>query len=140
MPAASSIRKAAAADQTGVRIAVVRGHASTLALSRIVKHAALVYADDLDGAFELLRSGKADLLASARQDLPQYCSRLRGSRVLKEGYASSYGAVAVPKGHPGWLAYISEFIEMAKASGFVQEALARAGQNDARVSPRKNPR
>jgi polar amino acid transport system substrate-binding protein len=140
VPAASTIRNAVAADHTGVRIAVVRGHASTLALSRIVKQAALVYADDLDRAFEQLRSGKADLLASARQDLPQYASRLPGSRVLKEAYASSYGAMAVPKGHPGWLAYISEFIEVAKASGLVRRALERAGQLDARVPVRKNPR
>ena len=36
--------------------------------------------------------------------------------------------MAVAKGHPGWLAYITEFIEEAKASGLRQRALERAGQ------------
>jgi polar amino acid transport system substrate-binding protein len=35
--------------------------------------------------------------------------------------------MAVPKGHPGWLAYISAFVEEAKASGLVQRAIERAG-------------
>jgi polar amino acid transport system substrate-binding protein len=42
-------------------------------------------------------------------------------------YGASVAAVAVPKGHPGWLAYISEFVEAAKTSGLVQRAIERAG-------------
>src|SRR5712692_925606 len=61
VPPGSPIRHVADADRPGVRIAVVRGHASTLALSRIVQHAELVYADDLDKAFELLRRQKTNL-------------------------------------------------------------------------------
>ena len=44
VPAASSIQRLVDVDQPGVRIAVVRDHASTLTLSRILKHAQLVYA------------------------------------------------------------------------------------------------
>jgi len=127
-PATSSVRGVADADRSGLRIAVVRSHASTLALTRIVKRAELVYADDLDAAFGMLRNSKADLLATARQDLGQYVLRLPGSRVLKESYGSSHAAIAVPKGHSEWLAYINEFIREAKVSGLVERALERAGQ------------
>jgi polar amino acid transport system substrate-binding protein len=127
VPTNSSIGSAMDADQSGVRIAVVRTHASTLALSHVVKHAALVQAESLDAAFDMLRSREVDLLASARQDLLKYSIQLPGSRVLKDRYGSSVAAVAVPKGHAGWLAYISEFIAEAKASGLVQRAIERAG-------------
>jgi len=140
VPADSSIRSAADVDQPAVRIAVVRAHASTFALSRIVKQAEMVQVENLDAAFDLLRSGKVHLLASARQDLVKYATRLPGSRVLKDRYGSSHGAMAVAKGHPGWLAYISEFVEEAKASGLVRQALDRAGQGDAQVAPPRNPK
>jgi polar amino acid transport system substrate-binding protein len=45
VPAGSSIRSIADADRPGVRIAVVSNHASTLALSHLVKHAELVGAE-----------------------------------------------------------------------------------------------
>jgi polar amino acid transport system substrate-binding protein len=127
VPADSAIRNVADADQPGVRIAVVRTHASEFALSRIVQHAELVHTAVLDAAFDLLRSGKVDCVASARQDLGKYATHLPGARVLQGRYGASVAAMAVPKGHPGWLAYISEFVEAAKASGLVQQAIERAG-------------
>jgi polar amino acid transport system substrate-binding protein len=139
VPAASAIRGVADADQPGVRIAVVRTHASEFALSRIVQHAELVRVDVLDAAFDLLRSGKVECMASARQDLRQYAFHLPGARVLQGRYGSSVAAMAVPKGHPGWLAYVSEFVEAAKASGLVQRALDRAGQGSVHVTPQGNP-
>jgi polar amino acid transport system substrate-binding protein len=135
VPADSSIHGAADADSPGMRIAVVRSHASTLALTRIVRRAELVQEESLDAAFELLRAGTVHLFASARQDLEKYVAQLPGSRVLKDRYGASQGAIAIPKGHPGWLAYISEFVEEAKASGLVRQALDRAGQRDAVVAP-----
>jgi len=66
VPAGSSIRSVSDADRPGVRIAVVPNHASTLALSRILKHADPVAAEIPDTAFDLLRTGRADAWASAR--------------------------------------------------------------------------
>src|SRR5262249_523052 len=84
VPAASSIQRIADVDRPGVRIAVVSHHASTLTLSRILKHAQLVYAATPDPTFELLRSGQADAFASVRGVLLEYSARLPGSRVLDE--------------------------------------------------------
>lgn len=139
VPAGSSIRSVAESDKPGVRIAVVRNHESTLALSRVIKHAELVYAETPDPTFDLLRNGHADAFAGALPPLLAYSTQLPGSRVLEDRYGANIHAMAVPKDQPGRLAYISEFIEEAKASGSVQRAIERAGQPGIRVAPPGNP-
>src|SRR5581483_5879230 len=54
VPAGSPVRSVADADKPGVRIAVVRNHASTLTLERMLKHATLVYEDLPNPTFELM--------------------------------------------------------------------------------------
>jgi polar amino acid transport system substrate-binding protein len=127
VPAASSIQHIADVDRPGVRIAVVSDHASTLTLSRILKHAQLVYAATPDPTFELLRSGQANAFASIRGVLLTYSAKLPGSHVLDEHYGANLLGMVVAKGQAARLAYISEFIEQAKASGLVQQAIERAG-------------
>jgi len=138
VPAGSSIRRATDADRPTVRIAVVRAHASTLTLSRIRKHATLVSVGTPDSAFDLLRARRVDAWASARQALVEYSADLPGSRVLEDRYGVNRPAVVVAKGQAGRLAYISEFIEDLKASGFVQEAITRSGWRGVRVAPLAN--
>lgn len=135
----SSIRSVADADRPGVRIAAVRNHASTLALSRILKHAELVYADTPDATFDLLRAGHADALAQARPVLMDYSMQLPGSRVLQERYGAYLLAMALRKGKGERLAYITEFIEEAKASGLVQQAIEDGGLRGVQVAPPGNP-
>lgn len=125
--AGSSIRVIADADRPEIRIAVVRDHASTLALSRILKEAKLVYAETADDAFDLLCTRQADVMASTRRILVDYSTQLPGSRVLEDHYGVNLVGVAVPKSRPGRLAYISEFIEEAKASWLVQQTIERLG-------------
>jgi polar amino acid transport system substrate-binding protein len=137
VPAASSVQRIADVDRAGVRIAAVSDHASTLTLSRILKHAQLVYAETPDPTFELLRSGQADAFASIRGVLLAYSAKLPGSRVLDEHYGANLLGMVVPKGQSTRLAYISEFIEQAKASGLVQQAIERAGLPGYKVASAK---
>jgi polar amino acid transport system substrate-binding protein len=137
VPAGSSIQRVADADRPGVRIAVVRDHASTLTLSRILKHAQLMYAATPDPTFELLRNGQADAFASIRAVLLAYSPKLPGSRVLEDHYGANLLGMVVSKGQAARLAYISEFIEQAKASGLVQQAIERAGLPGHQVAPAK---
>jgi polar amino acid transport system substrate-binding protein len=134
VPAASAMRSVADVDRAGVRIAVVRNHASTLALSRIAKHAEQVSAETPNAAFDLLRGGRVDAWASVRPALLDYAAELSGSRVLEDSYGANFPALVVPKGQAARLAYISEFVEEAKASGLVQRAIDRAGQPGYRVA------
>jgi polar amino acid transport system substrate-binding protein len=136
VPAASSISHA---DRTGARIAVVRNHASTNALIPLLKQAQLVYAETPDPTFSLLRDGQADAMASVRGTLLGYSAQLAGSRVLNDHYGANINRIAIAKGNAGRLAYISEFVEEAKASGLVQRAIDRVGPAGARVAPAGDP-
>jgi polar amino acid transport system substrate-binding protein len=139
VPAGSSIRNIADVDRPGVRIAVVHAHASTLTLTRLRKQAELVSADTPDTAFELLRTGRVDAWASARPVLVDYSAQLPGSRVLEARYGANRPALVVAKGQAARLAYISEFIEEIKASGYVQQAITRSGWRGVQVAPPANP-
>jgi polar amino acid transport system substrate-binding protein len=135
VPAGSAIHSVADADRPGVRIAAVHGHASTLALRRILKQATLVEAELLDPAFEILRNGEADLFASLRAVLLDYAAQLPGSRLLDGRYGFNALAIAVAKGQAGRLAAMTEFVEAAKSSGLVQQAIDRSGWRGIRVAP-----
>lgn len=137
VPASSSIQRIADADRPDVRIAVVRDHASALTLSRIFKRAQLVYAPTPDPTFEFLRSGQADAFASVRPVLLAYSAKLHGSQVLEEYFGTNLVGMVVPKGRAARLAYISEFVEQAKASGFVQQTIERAGLPGYRVAKKR---
>jgi polar amino acid transport system substrate-binding protein len=135
VPAGGSARSVAELDRPGVRIAVVRGHASTLELERQLAHAELVYADMLEPAFAILRQGKADALASVQEIVLRYSVQLPGSRVLEGRYGANLIGLATPKGHADRLAWIGAFVEDVKASGLIQRALDRLRWRGARVAP-----
>jgi len=134
-PPASPYRSIADADRPGVRIAAVRHHASTIALQKIIKHAAFVYADMPEPTFQILQRGEADLFASLHEVLRHYVARFPGSRVWEGRYGFNSLGLAVPKGHAARLAFLSEFAEHAKASGIVQDAIDRSGWSGIRVAP-----
>lgn len=127
VPPGSSMRSAAEVDRPGVRIAAVRGHASTAALVRIIKQAQPVYADTYDPTFDLLRSGNADAFASIREMLLQYSTQLPGSRVLDDNYQVNFAGIAVPRENKGRLAYFSEFLDDMKRSGSLKRAIDKLG-------------
>ena len=137
VPADSSIQRIADADRPNVRIAVVRDHASTLTLSRIFKHAQLIYAATPDPTFELLRNGQVDAFASVRGVLLGYAPKLPGSRVLEEHYGANLVGLVVQQGQTARLSYLTEFVEQAKSSGLVQQAIDRAGLPGHQVAPSK---
>jgi polar amino acid transport system substrate-binding protein len=137
VPERSPIRDVAEADKTGVRIAAVRNHASTLALTRLVKNAEIVSVDIPDNAFDLMRNGQADAWASPRPPLLEYAPKLPGSRVLDGHYGANLQGMAVPKGNEARLAYVNAFIEEAKTTGFVQRAIEQAGERGIEVAPRE---
>jgi polar amino acid transport system substrate-binding protein len=133
-PTGSLIRHSADADQPGVTVAVVRNHSSTIALSRILRQAKLIYGETPEEAFDLLRNGRVDAMASVRTALLEFSIRLPGSHVLDERYGELLLAIAMSKDKPGWLAYISEFVNEAKASGLVQRAIESAGARGLQVA------
>jgi polar amino acid transport system substrate-binding protein len=135
----SAIRKVADADQPGARIAVERGGVGDLSLTRMLKRAELVRVETVSAGFDLLRAGQVDVRAGVRPGLLEDSARLPGFRVLEDRFGVVRLGALIPKGHAGRLAYISEFIEEAKASGLVQRAIERAGLRGVQVAPKGNP-
>jgi polar amino acid transport system substrate-binding protein len=133
--AGSTIQSAADADREGIRIAVARGDTSDLYLTRVLKRAELVRTDSIAAAVELLRTASVNAVALNRPSLIAQSAALPGSRVLSDGFADIYSAMAVPKGHDGRLAYINEFIEDAKVSGLVKRMIETLALQGVRAAP-----
>jgi polar amino acid transport system substrate-binding protein len=139
VPARSSINSVADADHSGVRIGAVRNHASANELSRQLKQAKLVYAETPEQTFDLLRTGQADVMASTRLVLLPFSTQLPRARLLEGRYGANINRMVVPKGKEGWLAYVNEFVEDAKASGLVKKAIERSGTLGVTVAAPGNP-
>src|SRR5262245_6997879 len=62
--------------------------------------------------------------------------KLPGSRLLEESYGANRFGMAVSKGQAaGRLAYMSEFIDEARASGLIQRIIDRSGLVGLQVVP-----
>ncbi|MGB7856332.1 MAG: transporter substrate-binding domain-containing protein, partial [Pseudolabrys sp.] len=88
-----------------------------------------------DEAVAALRDGKLDAIAFSRESLTGLQIKVPGSRILDDGFMNSTTSVAVPKGKPAALAYVSEFIEETKASGLVRKAFDEMGLRSSQVAP-----
>jgi polar amino acid transport system substrate-binding protein len=127
IPPGSSLSTVAEVDRQGVRIAVSARSAYDLFLSRSIKHAALVRAPDGNAAFDLIFTGRVDVVAGVRQHLAANAGKLPGSRVLEGRFMAIRQALGVPKGRDLGAKYLREFIEDVKASGFIAQAIEKSG-------------
>ena len=127
--AGSALRGVEEVDREGVRIAVARGSAYDLFLSRSLEHAELVRASGLDGSFDLFVEEKLDALAGLRPRLLSDVERLPGARILDGRFTAVQQAVGTPRqrGSGRGAAFLREFVEEAKASGLVQRLIDRHG-------------
>ncbi len=123
VPAGSTIESLEDTDRSGRRIGLVDGHASALALRRIVKYAELIGVELPESAFNLLRDEKVDALAFPRDQLIAFAGRLPGARVLAKGYGLNRVGMAVAKGSAGLLSYLSDFAAEAKTTGLVRRSI-----------------
>lgn len=127
VPRESTLSSAAQVDRPGIRIAVPEKGQGDAILSGSLKQAQLVRAAGLAAGLELVKSGKADVLAAIKPSLFEMSGRLPGSRVLEGRFAAEQVAMAIPKGRGAGLAYARRFIEEAKATGLVKGALEKSG-------------
>ena len=127
VPAGSPLRAVADVDRGGVRVALAAKSAYDLFLSRSLRHAQLVPAPSPNAAFELLVAGKVEVLAGVKQALVASAAKLPGSRVLDGRFMAIGQALGIPKGRAACAKYLQEFIEDVKVSGFVAQAIEKAG-------------
>jgi polar amino acid transport system substrate-binding protein len=133
--AASGIKTLAEVDRPGVRVVGVANTTTIRAAGRTLKQTQPIAATSIDDALVMLREGKADAFALGRDSLPDFVAQFPGSHIVDGGFQQTVIAIAVPKGRPAALAYVSRFMEEAKASGAVRRAMDRAGMQILDVAP-----
>ena len=138
VPPGSTARLMADIDQPGMRVAAVRGAATQMVLSRTLKNATVLAAENEDAAFASMKEGKAQGYAQNRFMLRARAATLPGARLLDDSFAGLQLAFAVPKNRPAAARYMAQFVEEAKASGVVQRAIEDAGlKGEVSVAPRE---
>ena len=131
----AKIASVAAANSAGVRIGGVANTATFRTSHKTAPSASHVSFDKTDAAVAALRDGQVDALAFSRESLTGLAPKVPGSRILDGGFLNSTTSVAVPKGKPDARAFVSEFIEEAKASGLVRQAFDEMGLMSSQVAP-----
>ncbi|MBP0625400.1 transporter substrate-binding domain-containing protein [Cupriavidus consociatus] len=122
-------------DVPGVRIAAGLNTAYDLYLRRELKHAQLVYAPLSSEAIELFLDGQADVAAGILQPLEVASRQHDGLRLAGDRFMSIEQAMAMPKGRDLAMTYLRQFVEDAKVSGLVRQALDASGQTEAKIAP-----
>ncbi|HKY07172.1 MAG TPA: transporter substrate-binding domain-containing protein, partial [Candidatus Binatia bacterium] len=135
VPGDSPFRANEDIDRAGVRIGVSANSAYDLFLSRSIKQAQLVRGPGPEAAFDLILEGKVDVVAGVRQSLLANAVKLPGARVFDGRFMAIEQALGILKGHAVAAKYLREFIEDVKASGFVAQAIERAGVRGVAVAP-----
>ena len=131
----SAIKRNEDVDRDGVRIAVGKGSAYDLYLSRNLKHAQIVYAPTSPAVTDLFVAQKLEVAAGVKQQLEADARRLPGLRVLDGRFMVIQQAMATPLGRAAGAAYLNTFIEEMKASGLIAQSLERDGIQGAAVAP-----
>jgi polar amino acid transport system substrate-binding protein len=124
-----------AANASGVRIGGVANTATFRTSNKTAPNATHVSFEKADAAVAALRDGQVDALAFSRESLTGLQPKVPGSRILDGGFLNSTTSVAVPKGKSDALAYVTAFIEEAKASGLVRQAFDEMGLKSSQVAP-----
>ncbi len=125
VPAGSRLEAIADVDQPGVRISVSAGSAYDLWLERNLKRATLVRSRSPADVEAVFVAQRLEALAALREGLLASCDRLPGSRILPGRFMAVQQAVGTQKGKPAGAAFLSAFVEEAKASGLIARLIDR---------------
>ena len=131
----STIASVAEANAKGVAIGGVANTATFRAAIKATPQATHVEFAKVDLAAQAMLEGHIQAIALSRESLAGLMTKIPGSRVLDDAFLNSSTAVCVPKGRPAALAYVSEFMEEAKASGLVRKALDAMGLTSSQIAP-----
>lgn len=131
----SRIARVEDANAPGVRIGGVANTATFRAAQHTAPQATFVIVPGVDAAIERMKAGAIDCIALSRESLSGPVTKIPGSRILDGGFLNSCTAVAVPKGKPDALAYVSQFIEEQKAAGVVRKSFDAMNLRNSQVAP-----
>ena len=132
VPRDSALKTVADVDRSGVRVAVNKGSAYDLFLTRTLKHAELVRSEN---GIELFIQNRLEAAAGVKQPLVAFAKTNPNVRVMDGRFMEIQQAMGTPKGRNAGARYLRAFVEEMKATGFVADALKRSNQPDASVAP-----
>lgn len=133
---ASPLQDNSEVDQPGTRVAVGKGSAYDLYLTRELRHAEIVRAPTSPAVVDVYLEQELDVAAGVKQQLELDAGRVGGLRLLPGRFMVIQQAMGLPKGRiPEAAEFLAAFVEDMKASGFVADALKRHGIQGASVAP-----
>ena len=136
VPTNSPLRAVEEVDREGVRIAVNKGSAYDLFLTRTLKHAQLVRGEN---GLDVFIKDKLEAAAGVKQPMVAFAKTNSNVRLIDGRFMEIRQAMGTPKlryeGREAVPRYLHSFVEEMKASGFVAKALERSNQPDAAVAP-----
>lgn len=123
-------------DRPGHRVAVGKGSAYDLYLTRELQQAQIVRAPTAPAVVELFLEQKLEVAAGVRQMLVADAQRFPNLRLLPGRFMVIQQAMGLPKARgQEAAAVLRQFVEDMKASDFVADALSRHGVKGAVVAP-----
>jgi len=123
-------------DRAGTRVMVGQSSVYDLYLSRSLKAAQIERAPTSPQVVDTFLARGADVAAGVKQQLQADAARLGGLRLLPGRFMRIDQAMGLPAGRgDAPLQRLAAFVEDAKASGFVADALRRHGIAGASVAP-----
>jgi polar amino acid transport system substrate-binding protein len=131
----SAIKTLVDVDHPEVTVVGIAGSTTMRAARRSLKNAKVVQAASVDEAMGMMKAGTAQAFALTHDALPVLQKQLPGSRILDGAFQTTGVAVAVHKDRPAALAYVTGFVQSAKANGIVRRAFDDAGLNGLSVGP-----
>jgi polar amino acid transport system substrate-binding protein len=123
-------------DREGNRIMVGKGSAYDLFLTREIRQAQIVRTESSQAVVEAFLRENLEVAAGVKQQLEADAARTPGLRLLDGRFMVIQQAMGLPKSRGDEAAaYLRAYVEDAKRSGFVADALARHGIKGASVAP-----
>jgi len=123
-------------DHAGIRVTVGKGSAYDLYLTRELKHAEIVRAPTSPTVVDVFVEQKLEVAAGVKQQLEADLMRFPHHRLLPGRFMVIQQAMGTPKSRgPEAAAFLAQFVEDMKTSGFVAEALQRHHIQGASVAP-----
>ncbi|WP_086383951.1 transporter substrate-binding domain-containing protein, partial [Caballeronia sordidicola] len=132
----SMIRENADVDRAETRVAVGKGSAYDLYLTRELKQAEIVRAPTSPTVVQTFVEQNLEVAAGVKQQLEADAAKTPGLRLLNERFMVIQQAMGTPKSRgAAAAAYLADFLEEVKVSGFVESALKKHRIAGASVAP-----
>lgn len=134
--AGSEISELGQVDRNNQTVVVGRGSAYDLYLSRTLENATIIYAPTSADVVDVFFDGNYEVAAGVTQQLKLDKRRHPELQILDEPFMTIRQAMGLPKTRgPEAASFLARFVEEAKRSGFVSDAISRHQVEGAAVAP-----